>query len=87
MNAEWCEINRAIKVPGGDGQSCAVDVCGVLAKFYRVRALPDTNSVGDPVEPFTLETGSGHECKDWALRTSYMIARGLVGIGKPEADS
>jgi len=86
MYGHWREINRAIKVPGGDGQSCAVDVCELPAKFYRLRALPDTNSVGAQVEPFMLSTGSGDECKDWALRTSYMIASGAVGLAHVETD-
>ena len=87
MNGEWREIMRAVKTPvDGDGQSCAVDVCEMPAQFYRVRALPDTNSVGAQVEPFMLSTGSGDECKAWAMRTAYLIARGMVGLAHVGTD-
>jgi hypothetical protein len=80
----WIEMMRFPKHPvDGDGQSCAIDRCELPAAFYRLRALPDTNSVGEPIPPFCLATGSGTEARDWALQTARMISRGLVGLSDP----
>ena len=78
---DWREMQRFPKHPAdGDGQSCAVDLAEMPAAFYRVRALPDTNSIGAPLAGFMLATGSGTACRDWAVQTARMISRGMVGL-------
>jgi len=81
LTHQWEEVARIEAVEGGDGQTCVVEMMRTPAKFYRVRALAAKNSVGAPVTPFVMQTGSGDECRAWAIQTANLVARGMVGIG------
>ena len=55
------------------------------ARFYRLRALADVNSVGEPRPAFTLSTGSGDEMGRLMLALARAIANGMVGLAREEA--
>lgn len=66
---------------GEDGQPARVLFASMPAKFYRVEALASTNSVGGPVRPFSLQTGSGDEMQELACRIGQAVADGMLGVG------
>lgn len=90
FGANWCGpdvlphakdivIARYPKPDGGDGHDVEVTCCALPARFYEVRALPATNSVGDVKPGFTLATGSNNQMARWAHMTAKLIADGMIG--------
>lgn len=92
FGANWCgpdvlthaeDIVIARYPKRGDGHDVEVTCCALPARFYEVRALPTTNSVGESKPGFTLSTGSGSEMAQWAHLTAKLIASGMVGPREP----
>lgn len=81
-HGEWVTVARFEKEPGGDGQPVEIDECRMPARFFRLRALDSTNSVGDPKPGFSLSTGSGDEMGRLMARLATEIAAGMVGCGR-----
>ena len=67
-STEWELEKHYPKDEGCDGQDARVLVWKAPAKFYKIEGLPSTNSIGEPVLPFFLSTGSGEEVRDLAHR-------------------
>lgn len=66
----------------GDGHHVKVYCCAMPARFYDIRALETTNSVGEPRPAFTLGTSSG-----MAVLTAQIakaISEGMLGINSPD---
>ena len=83
-HSAWHTVTRLEK-RGGDGQPVEIDECRMPARFFRLRALASVNSVGEPIEAFTLVTGSGDKLGRLMLRLAKEIVDGCVGIEREEA--
>lgn len=64
----------------GDGQPVEILECRMPARFYRLRALPSTNSGGDPIPGFELSTGSGDEVAKLVATLAQAITEGMLGL-------
>lgn len=79
---DWNLCARFEKVPGSDGQSVEIYDSRWPARFYRLRALPDKNSIGAEVLGFTLSTGSGREMAELMVQLAKAISQGMVAMRK-----
>ena len=79
----WELLKHVPKEEGGDGQDVNVYVCAMPARFYKVEALPGSNSVGGPVQGFVLSTGSGSEMERLALEIAEAAAGGMIAMDPP----
>jgi len=68
------------KREGSDGQDCEVRVTRMPAEFFRIVAHASTNSIGWPVPPFALMTGSGMH--DLAHAIAKAVSEGMLGLGR-----
>jgi len=84
-HGEWSLLKRFKKTKGSDGQDAEVHVAACQARFYKVVGLPSTNSVGVPVAPFEMSTGSGSAMEKLALAIAEAAAAGMIGIDVPAA--
>lgn len=64
----------------GDGQPVEVYETRLPARFYELRALPSTNSVGEPKPGWTLSTGSGDEMGELVAALAVAVTQGMVGV-------
>lgn len=78
-HADWTVVALYVK-RGSDGQRVEIDTARCPAAFYRLRALPGKNSVGDPRQPFALSTGSGTEMAELMHKLALAISEGMVGL-------
>lgn len=79
-HGEWHLVARFAKDPAdSDGQVAEVYECRLPARFFKLIALPDTNSVGEPVEGFSLSTGSGDEMGVLMRSLAKAVSAGMVG--------
>lgn len=84
-HGQWHTVARYEKDDeGGDGQPVEIDECRMPARFFRLRALPSTNSVNEPVAPFCLSSGSGDEVGRLFVQLAKAITRAMVGLGNAE---
>ncbi len=51
-------VARYVTDPRSDGQDVEVYRLAMPASFYRIKALPGSDSMGDPIEPWVFQTGS-----------------------------
>jgi hypothetical protein len=79
-STEWEEVAIYPKESGSDGQDAKVSTWKAPARFYKIEAMPSQNSVGEPVQPFVLQTGSGDEMLDLAHRIAKAVSEGMLGI-------
>jgi hypothetical protein len=79
----WHVVAR-IQKSGTDGQSVEIDECRMPARFFRLRALADVNSVGKQVPAFALSTGSGDGMGRLMVALGRAIAEGMVGLAREE---
>lgn len=82
---EWTLFKKFKKEEGSDGQDAEVHVAACPARFYKVVGLPSSNSVGEPVAPFVMSTGSGNAMKNLACSIAEAAAAGMIGIDAPAA--
>lgn len=62
-----------------DGQPVDVYAVAAPARFWIIKALPDTDSMGEPREPYELSTGSGgKEMAEWVVQTAQLISEGML---------
>lgn len=78
-HAKWYKVADYPK-QGGDGQPAEVYECRWPAQFYKVVALPSTNSVGRRNEGWALSTGSGYEMARLAVKLAEAAADGMIGV-------
>lgn len=76
---EW-NLVATFPKDGGDGQAAEVYESRLPASFWMLKALGDTNSVGEPVPGFSLSTGSGDEMGHLAFAIARAAARGMIGV-------
>lgn len=76
---EWHTVARFEKT-GEDGQPVEIDELRAPARFFRIRALASTDSVGEPKRPFTVSTASGDEMGQLAVRLAEHIAEGALSL-------
>jgi hypothetical protein len=62
----------------GDGQDVHVYCSAMPARFYTLRAMDSTNSIGEPVKDFCLSTGSGQ--LQLVADMAKAISEGMLGI-------
>lgn len=84
-HGEWTLLKQFKKTKGSDGQDAEVYVAACPARFYKVVGLPATNSVGEPVAPFVMSTGSGSAMEKLACSIAEAAAAGMIGIDAPAA--
>ena len=80
----WEETLVARYESEGDGQSVEVYCCAAPARFYTIKVLADTNSVGDPLKPWELGTGSS--MADLAAKIAKAASRGMLGFHELEGN-
>jgi hypothetical protein len=82
-HGEWELVADMKKDPeNGDGQSVKIFECRMPARFYKIEAGSDVNSVGKKNTPFALSTGSGMEIL--AGEIAKAITQGMLGIHTEE---
>ena len=80
----WVTVARFEKDPqDGDGQPVEVDEMRMPARFFRLRVLGASNSVGERKAGFTLTTGSGDDVAKLIVALAKQVAQGMVGL-EPE---
>ena len=89
----WCgpeQYDHAVEVlvakykGEGDGQDVDVYCTALPARFYRIEALPGTNTVGEPVLPASLSTGSG--MAQLAAKMAEAFSEGMLGAHTPTSE-
>lgn len=84
-HGKWHRVLRIEKDPiDGDGQTVEIDECRMPARFFRLRALADVNSVGDPNPAFVFATGSGDDMDHLVVQMARAIAGGMLQPDDPE---
>ena len=73
----WTTVARF--APCG-GQPVEIDECRLPARFFRLRVLPDPNTVWTARTPFTLSTGSGDDMGRLMLTLARAVACGMVSL-------
>lgn len=63
-----------------DGQDVEVYCAAYPARFYQVRALPGSDSMGTPLPAFTASTGSGTAMRELAAAMAKAISEGMLSI-------
>ena len=51
-------VARYVTDPRSDGQDVEVYRLAMPASFYQIKALPGSDSTGDPIPPWVFQTGS-----------------------------
>ena len=80
IGREWTKVAHYPKEEGGDGQPVDIYLMALPALFTKLHALPSTNSIGEPVVEFILETGSGSEVRDLMIQMAKQIAMGMIAV-------
>ena len=76
---EWYAVARYEK-ESEDGQPVEIDESRLPTRFYRLRALPSTDSCGKAVKPFALTTGSGDDVAHLLVKLAKEITSAMVQI-------
>ncbi len=82
---EWHRVAEYPKrTPGG--QSCDIYEVRMPARFYRLVARESTNSAGDVVPGWSLQTGSGDEMAKLMIALAKAANEGMVSKGDEDGD-
>jgi hypothetical protein len=83
---QWCTVAHFDKEPSdGDGQPATVQECRGPARFWRVIACEDRNSLDTRKPEFTLSTGSGDAMGHLVFAIARAISEGMLCLDEPEA--
>lgn len=79
---QWQEYRVAHlpKLEGGDGQPVDIYETRAPARFFRLHALPSTDSLDQPKPSFHISTGSGDEMGRLLVEVARQITRGMLAI-------
>lgn len=77
-------IAKFEKPDGADGHDVEVYCSAAPSRFFTIKALDSTNSVGEFRKGFILETGSG--MGQLTKQIAFEISQGMLGI-KAESDA
>jgi hypothetical protein len=65
---------------GGDGQPCEICECRLPARFYTLKALESSNSIGNVQPAYEIGTGSGDEIGRLIHEFAIQAARGMIAV-------
>jgi hypothetical protein len=86
-HGEWELVADMKKAPeDGDGQSVKVFECRMPARFFKLEAMADANSMGEAQAPFVVTTGSGDEMAHLIGELAKAVTQGMIGFKTPNAE-
>lgn len=78
-HGEWALVAEYPKT-SGDGYDVRLYECRMPARFYKVEAIPTTNSIGKARPGFAISTGSGKGMLELAIRIAEVAADGMIDM-------